>query len=242
MFVYLHSQTQTLKTMSKSNIIEKVRKLLSLSQDESATQGEIENALMFAQRLMIKHNIDMVNTGMSSLDVEELKIEDECKSGESKTMFFSLLDVIARANNCRCVRSGCTGHYYYRIIGFYEDRTIVFDTFNKVLPVLRNLTKSRYLKSDRSIGRTTFVKSYQSGFISGLKTKLKADKAEFLKLEDGNAYQLIVVKKDNLIGNWITDKFKKIKTAKTGGSNLNGKAYSLGRQDGSQQTLANQIG
>ena len=39
--------------MSKSNIIEKVRKLLSLSQDESATQGEIENALMFAQRLMI---------------------------------------------------------------------------------------------------------------------------------------------------------------------------------------------
>lgn len=228
--------------MSK-NIIEKVRKLLSLSQDGSATQGEIENALMFAQRLMIKHNIDQGEVYMSELDVEELRIEDECKNGESKTMYFSLLDVIAKANNCRCLRSGYTGHYFYRIIGFYEDRVIAFETFNKVLPILRNLTKSRYLKSDRSIGRSTFMKSYQSGFISGLKNKLDADKKEFLKLEDDDkAYQLIVVKKDDLIKNWMTEKFTKIKTAKTGGSNLDGGAFRLGRQDGSQQTLANQIG
>ena len=51
--------------MSKSNIIEKVRKLMNLCNDSSATQGEIENALMFAQRLMIKHNIDMVNIGIN---------------------------------------------------------------------------------------------------------------------------------------------------------------------------------
>ena len=227
--------------MSKSNIIEKVRKLMNLSSDSSATQGEIENALMFAQRLMIKHNIDMVNIGMSSLDVEELIIEDECKSGESKTMFFSLLDVIAKANNCRLIRSGRTGNYYYKVVGFYDDRTIVFETFNKVLPVLRNLTKQRYSKSDKSISRSTFIKSYQQGFIVGLKNKLNADKTEYLKLEDGNAYKLIVVKKEDLISNWISDKYTRLRTSRTSGSNLNGRAYNLGRQDGSQQSMANQL-
>lgn len=43
--------------MSKERVIERIRKLLTLAGDTSATQGEIENAMRFAQRLMAEHEI-----------------------------------------------------------------------------------------------------------------------------------------------------------------------------------------
>jgi len=43
--------------MDTTRIKEKIRKLLNLAEDDGAMEGEINNALNFARRLMLQHNI-----------------------------------------------------------------------------------------------------------------------------------------------------------------------------------------
>ena len=233
---------------SQSEILLKIRKLLALANDKNASEGEIENALMFAQKLKIKHAIEDSAIQMSPLDVEETSVDCDWKKGtESKTWTWQLLDIIAGSHNCRVVRShGWNAEtqkptVFYRIIGFLGDREMVIELFSTVVPMIRNLTQIRYKESNKSISKVKFTISYQAGFMVGLNNKLKADFKETLKLEaDNNKYQLIVVKKDALISNYIKENMK-VKNTSRAKTNHDVNAFLKGRADGSQSTTVKQL-
>lgn len=220
----------------KSAAIEKVRKLMEFSTENGATEGEIENALKLAQRLMMKFSLEQGDIGMTELDVAETEVTSTWKDGmEAKSFEQHLLGVLASPNNCTIIKTTSGKIHYYRIIGFQQDREAVFMAYNSVLVQIRNLVKTRYKESDKSLSLFRFTTSYQMGFLQGLKAKLKSDREEYLKLEDKAAYGLIIVKKDALVSNYIKDNMN-VRTSNSKGITVDGATYQKGKADGSQNS------
>lgn len=237
-----------MKASDKISIVEKVRKLMTFSAENGATEGEIENALKLAQRLMINHNIEQSDLGLSSHDIDETIVESSRKGGTEAVSFeFRLVNCIAQANNCQVARSTSfsmeTGsNYFYRIVGKFEDREIVKNSYLTILPMVRNLTKTRYSESDKSLTRFKFTASYHEGFVTGLRQRLKKDREDFFKESDyiGEQYGLMIVKLDELVTQYLVEKLK-CKASNMRKIELDYNSFKKGREDGSQSSLKNQL-
>jgi hypothetical protein len=198
------AKKSTPKTDVELSAIDKVRKLMEFSTENGATEAEVENAMKLAQRLMLKHNLEMGDIKQTVNDIDATVIVDTWKKGtESKLFLHDLLSVVAQAFSCKVVRAGTTAKRLYKIVGLKEDREMTESTFEKILPQVRNLTKTRFKESDKSLSAVRFTISYQAGFISGLAEKLATDKATLMKSKDGRAFEMIIVTKDTLISDWL---------------------------------------
>lgn len=95
----------------------------------------------------------------------------------------------------------------------------------------------QYLQSmGRMISKPTFITSYLSGTIEGIKKYLQSQKSDILRLEsDKQKWGLIVKRHDELIEQMLPTLFDtKIKTRKLGGGEIySPEAYQEGIQDGS---------
>lgn len=222
----------------KEKILDKVRKLLALSEDQGASEGEIENALRMAQQLMMKHNIDSGEINISPLDIGEDLIDSHFKHGEAKFWLWNLLTIIGKGHNCTVFKKGYKDNYFYRIVGFNEDRIIVKSLFEATYPLIRNLYNQRWKESSKNTSKGIFIRSYIDGFLLGLNRKLQADKKEFLKIDsEAKKYELIVVKKDDLIEDYIKETTKKTKEEKGRSRDINSDAFYQGVDDGSETSM-----
>lgn len=184
-------------------ILDRIRALLAKTVENGATESEMEEACKMAQRLMIKHNIDQSELIMSVNDISETLIENAFKHGEAKFWIWDLLVIIGKGYNCKVLRKGYTDHYFWKILGFDQDRKMVQGMYETCLPLIRNLIKKRYEESGKKTSKGIFTRSYIEGFLYGLDLKLQRDKEEYLRFEDKTKYELIVIKKDDLINDWI---------------------------------------
>jgi len=237
-----------------SKILDQIRKLLNVTSENGATKGEIENALVLAQRLMQKHNIDQSELFISINDIDQTLIENKFKHGEAKFWIWDLLCIIGKGYNCTVLRKGYTDNYFWKIVGFDDDRKMVVNLYESILPLIRNLVKQRF-EYQRAVqlaghGKLTskgiFTRSYIEGFLVGLNLRLQNDKEEYLKFEDKTKYELIVIKKDDLILDWI-DRERKGKPLKTASANPRERqedknALYLGYNDGVTENLNKELG
>lgn len=222
-------------------ILEKIRNLLAKTVDNGATESEMEEALKIAQRLMIKYNIDQSDIIMSVNDISETLIKNAFKHGEAKFWIWELLRIIGDGYNCTILRKGYTNNYFWKIVGFDQDRKMVVNMYETCLPIIRNLIKKRYEESGKYTSKGIFTRSYIDGFLQGLNMKLQRDKEEYLKFEDKSKYDLIVIKKDDLINDWI-DRSQNGKPLKQASSNprereVDENALYKGFQDGREENL-----
>lgn len=230
------SKVATPKTDAELSAIDKVRKLMEFSTENGATESEVENALKLAQKLMLKHNLEMGDIKSTVNDIDVTIIPCTWKKGtESKLFLHDLLSAVAEAFACKVIRSGSSIQRLYKIVGLKEDREMTESTFNKILPQVRHLTKVRFKESDKSLSAVRFTISYQAGFISGLTEKLATDKAQLMKSKDGKQFELIVVTKEGLIADYIADKMK-IKESERK-FKINRSAFQKGKEDGSDKGL-----
>lgn len=252
--------------MEENRILEKIRKLLAVTKENGATEGEVENAMKLAQRLMMQHNIDESEINISPLDIDELKIENEYLSNEPKYWIWDLLNVIGKSYTCMVTRSGNNLRgYFYRVVGTNQDRIIVKEIFLTLLPVVRNLTAIRwkeYIKTIRGklpeeyrkipipilirngvcVSKSVFTGSYLTGFNSGLYNRLKKDREEFLSLPDEKEkWGLIVIKKDDLIQAYLKEKLNAKACKLKGQKEINDDAYFLGIEDGKAEGMNKQL-
>lgn len=228
---------------NKSKVLDKIRKLLTLAADPNASEGEIENALKFAQTLMMKHEIEQGDVEMSIDDIAVEEVDDLWKHGDSRVWLMNLLAVIGKSYNCKILRSGCYNDCFYKIIGFADDRKLTKEVFLATVPIVRNLIKSRYRahckNNPNKIGRVKFTISYQTGFVVGLQQKLKQERDSILKLDqEGAKYELIVIKKDDIIKDWI-DRSLKVKSLPSKKFEIDHDAFSQGISDGENQSSTN---
>lgn len=227
---------------AKETILEKVRKLLALANDASASEGEIENALMFAQKLMLKHSIEQSEVEMSVNDVNYTDIPNPFVYGESKSYAGSLLGIIARSNACRMIIRGSGDSKYYTLVGFKDDRDVTVASFEQTLASVRLLGRQRFKESDKKASFVKFFISYLTGFNIGLYHKLEANKKVVLSVAaEAMTYDLMIVKKDALLADFIADEFGKLGTSKSRAIDINVGAYNSGKSDGSNASTTKEL-
>ena len=253
--------------MEDNKILEKIRKLFAVTKENGASEGEVENAMKLAQRLMMQHNIDAQELEISPLDIGETLIENTYLSNEPKYWIWQLLQVIADSFSCEVTRKRVpfTGEHFYRLIGLNEDRIIIKEIFISLLPIIRNLTNSRwkeYIEKNRQrlpeqfkkltiadmvkykciSSKSVFTGSYISGFLVGLNTRLEKDKTDFLALSsEKEKYALIVIKKDDLIQAYVKEKIKPKEAKVKGQKEIDPQAFNLGREDGTEESINKQL-
>jgi len=241
------SKSKAVKTEVELSAIEKIRKLLEFSVENGATEAEVENAIKLAQRLMMKHNLDQKDIEVTSKDINITRIKSSWNgkiSGvEVRSFEGQLLMTLGKTYSCKIVidRNKATDTDYYDVIGLPEDREMLVTIYESILPQIRNLSVKRWKESDKSLSQFKFTTSYQTGFLVGLREKIDADRATFLKSSDKKQFDLIVVHKDTLITEWMSTHIS-IKTGKVRQGDIDEEAFQKGVEDGSEKGLNQQIG
>lgn len=170
-------------------VIDKIRKLFSLS--DSSNEHEAKQAMLMAQKLMAKHNLEAKDIVINEKsDVHEI----ECGDYGKKTWKRILASVIS--NNFRCK------HFYNNrgrrgfivvFVGILEDIEIAKEIYEFAINTIENNQKKIY-REFQMLGQVTkgVKKSYAMGFIDGLNDALEEQK-EDIQQEYGLVLQTPVV-------------------------------------------------
>ena len=66
--------------MTQDQAIEKIKKLLELSSNKAASEGEVQNATAIAQKLMLKFNISDSELSFEDTKVSDIEFEQTTKT------------------------------------------------------------------------------------------------------------------------------------------------------------------
>lgn len=237
----------------KEKALERVRKLIALAEDSAATEGEIENAMKFAQKLMSEHDIEFADVELSPDDITEIEQEFSPANGERKYWLQDLLNIISESQNCTVVKFQKANPErtklieYFRIFGTKTEVKISQEMYIKMIPIIRNLVSSFYKeKCNRDLkhqaefrlpltipNKGKFFNDYIDGFLHGLRSKCLVNKKQLIKEDESGKYGLIVVKKDALVQSYVTSNYKiKMGSANKKRNGVDAETFIKGFQDG----------
>lgn len=155
-------------TIEEEKIIDKIKKLMSITAESNATQAEVEQAALLAQKLLSKYNIDY---DMISINKEIEIIDDKVAYEEYKGYQWArqLALVIAKNYCCKIYMSDKSIVFY----GYNQHTNIAKEVFKslfkfgneKALAYCRNYAKEH--------GHSRGVyNSFCLGFLAGIKSVL----------------------------------------------------------------------
>lgn len=225
------------------DIVAKIRKLMAIADDPSASDNEVYVAVAKAQKLMVQHNID------KALIYEKSDVEDEVI-----TYIFDCMHPVYYQHIASVISDNfrCRGTYYrarqqatFCIHGFPEDVENVKTVLVKVIYyVERRLKKyikeykmqykhDPYLRQAESITDARVLKrSYARGFAAGLKKQFEKNLLE-LKEEYGESTALMIVGVPAVV-NTYTDNVINPRKPRPKKYDLSTHAYNHGYEDGSR--------
>jgi len=212
--------------------------------DYDSIKYMIESAMKAAQRLMIKYNIDQKDIELTSNDINKTIIKSTWVDRvETRSFELRLLLLLSSMFTTRVIkdRNKATNTDSYILIGMKDDRQAVESMYNSILPQIRTITHKRFLESTRELSEFRFTSAYQTGFIDGMREKMTADKVTLFKKGGKKDFDLMVVKKDAVIDEWV-EKHLSIKSAKIKGVSIDKESYDKGKEDGSDKNLNKQLG
>ncbi len=215
--------------MNREKIIERVRKLLALS--NSSNEHEAALAAAHAQRLLAQHNL-----AMSELEVKEEgagEVELIVAKVVPKWILF-LFSIVTNAFDCSPVITTSESGSRLRFIGVGEDPAVAVCTFQYLMKELRRLA-SLYLrfletskgKITRPSDRSRIRNSYLLGGIQGVKHSMSAQKAK----TPTTSLALVPVK-NALVEQYMEQNFSELRTRQTRKSSIITSAFNQGRHDG----------
>lgn len=207
-----------------SNSIDKIkdniRAMLNLARNDGAAEGEIANALAFAQRLMDTHNLsedDLDTSELTAIDLEKAEFTQQFASLDTQRLSTWEgqigMFVCKFIGGVKCyhpggtapVRSAATGAVKLgpdgnplqaarlAFYGVAEDVELAVDLFHEIRTCVAAMARIRYGSVYRGVGR-----EYCEGFASGLWSKIKTEQSNQLadaRKKGGNA--LVLVEKRN---------------------------------------------
>ncbi|TEB15149.1 hypothetical protein Psfp_02325 [Pelotomaculum sp. FP] len=186
--------------MAEERIIEKIRKLLSLT--KSNYREEAEAALLKAQELMAQHGLTMTEVGSQKDKGEDKQVVDTCISEKHRNTWYEKRLSAIIGENFRCHPYVTLGRGIY-FIGLKDDVEIAKEVFLYALATMVHLA-SEYAKRWRASGLRGIKNDYMKGFLNGLRDKFK-------KQVESKDYALVLVK-DALVVKAVED--KKLKKAR----------------------------
>ncbi len=163
-----------MKTLEK--VKEKIAKLIALCQDPSASQGEIDNSIRLATKIMAKFNITRDDIDMNCLDPAKKVKMGRCMVSAMNTKEIRWEGQVAMfcckfIGSCSCYSTSSVmieggKETPIDILFFYGSRNeseMAADTFRKIREVIANNAKMKYKSYTNLDGR-----SYAEGYVVGL--------------------------------------------------------------------------
>lgn len=87
-------------TQVDQKIIDRIQKLLSLARDGGATEGEADNAMKIAERIMLDNNLSMAQIEMNGGAATEKRLKEQTKGKANYRWQRWIMAAIAEANFC----------------------------------------------------------------------------------------------------------------------------------------------
>lgn len=210
--------------MSLEKVKQNIRDLLNLANNDAAAEGEIANAVKFADRLMAEHDLSEADLFMAEDILEnitpEAMVHERVDTGCEKRVHWH--DTLARfigsltrthhyIDNCLHVVSSPAGIVKRKtngtsecskgvgFVGLPEDVAIAADLYIEMKATITAMAKLKWAGVYRGAGR-----EYAEGFVDGLFDKLRASRYDEEKKavtlnDSGNGTALVLSQKRNEI-------------------------------------------
>lgn len=174
------------KGLSKERIMSRIQKAMNLAKDES-NSNEAQNAMLMAQRLMTKYDIEMSEVSSQTKKEEKKEMVDESITNRGRTPAWkaSLAMVIGDNFKCYTYKNKGNGSSSIYFLGMKNDVVLAKEMFDFATIILEKTVK-KYLYQEKKIRGDKFYSTglrndYILGFISGLRDKF-AEQVEELCL------------------------------------------------------------
>ena len=160
---------------NRNKIIEKIKKLLALA-DDNCNESEALEAALASQRLIAQYNIDESELATSSNEIEEVA----SKPYSGNTWRYILANIIAENFRCKSYTSECanydnsTNKYEQVFIGYSNDAQAALLVYEKLVTVGENQSKTMSKLAKEKFGTSKGVKNtFLLGFCYGVKLELE---------------------------------------------------------------------
>ena len=234
-----------------NNIKNKLVKLINLSENGAASQGEIDNALNMAAQIMAKHNLTREDIDLTSATPAKNVIMSRsfvsCLNSNSATWeamlarfcveFVGNISYYKSKGNYGINKNKkCTLYFFY---GSLDEVDIAVDLFKELQSSISIMAVTRYDSFYNRKGG-----AYCEGFVNGLEINLHSEK---LKLKGDSQTNALIMRSDktgliivNEAKQWLANvhKIKLVSGQGTSGANdRSGNARQQGKLDGSNYTV-----
>lgn len=153
-------------------VVEKIKKLLTLSKDKAATESEAQAAALVAQKLLAKYNIDIDVVNVSN---EEAVVKGTIDSSEYKGYIWArhMAAIIAKNYCCKVFLTEEIKGKNIVFYGFKEHTEVAKSVFKFLFEIGNNLALTTCREYTKKYGHSRGVyNSFVLGFVSGVESKL----------------------------------------------------------------------
>lgn len=219
----------------KDRIIDKVKKLLALSR--SSNEHEAGLALENANKLLMKHNLEMADIDEVSLN--DIIEENDLISGKRIMSWkINLLDAVMRLNGCQILMHNVrNGNKRISAIGKKHNIEVSVSMYEYLIKTMdRNLKEKQ---KDDIIDPF----SYRMGFCSAISRKVNdiIREREQNKNDFNNACTALIVLDKALVNQFMNEKYKNIKESKSKTSYKDRMSFMQGHIAGENTGLNTQV-
>lgn len=229
-----------------SEIMERLRKILTLASDRGAQPGEIEAAMAKAKELAIRHNIELGSIDLTNNEKVKGAIEVETDSSTKTRSKYQqpyhgwIYSILAEIFDVKTIRTGypSPGGYvmsHLTIIGEPVDVAIavaVFPYLEKVFPA----TLSRAVSAGKLIYCAADTNGCYRGLYIGIKETNEREK-EKLNQKEAHIYSMVVRNKMDMIDQRMRELFPKLKKGRNSSYQISSYATRYGYREGKKINL-----
>lgn len=175
--------------MELNDVVRKIKKLLAVAEDSSASDQEIQLAAYRAEKLMFKYKLDrkdIIEKDNSSKNVEKYYFEKKYTA----YLVWTLMSIAEYCQTQGFYNGKLNSKAYLGIIGFKDDITLCKEI---ALPILDYMEDTLIDLRSCYIGEVdfrVFKRNWCEGFASGIKTQL--DKG-FIELKEEEKFEVSII-------------------------------------------------
>lgn len=221
--------------MELDDVVRKIKKLLAIAEDPSASDQEIQLAAYRAERLILKYKLDrkdIIEKDNSSKNVEEYYFEKKYTA----YLLWTLESIAEYCQTQGFFNGKLNSKAYLGIIGFKDDITLCKEI---ALPILDYMEDTLIDLKACYIGEVDFrifKRNWCEGFASGIKAQLDRG---FLELKEEEKFEISIIDLHPTVKSYINNNYK---TTTSHFKRNNNEGYQLGVAMGSKYNFMNKKG
>jgi hypothetical protein len=226
---------------AKADVADKVRKLLTQAEDRAATPEEAQAFTMKAQELMTKYAID------AAMIADPAKASDMVDrgwtiNGPYASHKVSLVNAIARTNDCRAVYTSLPGgRRRIDVVGYAADVEWVEVLFRSLETQLTVALAAAMRSRSSAVHGRTYAVGFVEGFIGEINGRLRVARQHVVDSQptaSGPSVALVLVNKKRRVDDEFQVRHPHTTTVRTQTRLASWSGYEPGRAAGRQASIA----